>query len=151
MEKLLVVLTDDTKTRDNKGLFGLDKQILSNSVLIPGLKVKVDATSDDQGRVVAKIITVDEDDPETAEMTEAGMHPTAEQVEANVQAIASKREGVVPNQEQLAKHLERIAANEQDIAANKQQIEQNINIKDTEENRQRFMALADHKASGTAS
>src|SRR5215831_16680908 len=81
-----VVLTDDTNTKDDKGLFGLEKQVMSNSVLIPGLKVKVDGTSDDQGRVVAKTITVDGDDLETAEMIQAGLHPTAQQVAANMQA-----------------------------------------------------------------
>ncbi len=82
-----VVLTDDTTTRDRKGLFGLDKQQMSNAVLIPGLKVNVDGTSDEQGRVVAKTITVDGDDLETAEMIQSGLHPTAEQVAANVQAL----------------------------------------------------------------
>src|SRR6201981_2323462 len=51
-----VVLTDETKTKDDKGLFGLDKQYMSSAVLVPGLKVKVDGVSDDQGRVVAKTI-----------------------------------------------------------------------------------------------
>jgi OmpA-OmpF porin, OOP family len=82
-----VVLTDDTKAQDKKGLFGLDKQQMSNVVLVPGLKVNVNGTSDDQGRVVAKTITVDGDDLETAEMIQAGLHPTAEQVAANVQAL----------------------------------------------------------------
>lgn len=36
-----VVLTDATKIRDDKGLFGLDKQLLASAALIPGLKVKV--------------------------------------------------------------------------------------------------------------
>src|SRR5215468_4426434 len=80
-----VVLTDDTRTKDDKGLFGLEKQEMSSVVLIPGLKVDIDGTSDDQGRVVAKTITVDGDDLETAEMIQSGLHPTAEQVEKNVQ------------------------------------------------------------------
>ena len=41
-----MVLTDDTTTKDDKGLFGLDKQQMSNAVLIFGLKVDVDGTSD---------------------------------------------------------------------------------------------------------
>src|SRR5579864_2887024 len=82
-----VLLTDDTTTKDDKGLFGLDKQHMSNVVLIPGLKVNIDGASDDQGRVVAKTITVDGDDLETAEMVQSGLHPTAEQVAANVQAL----------------------------------------------------------------
>jgi len=50
-----VVLTDSTTTKDDRGLFGLEKQRLSSVVLIPGLKVEVDGTADDQGRVVAKL------------------------------------------------------------------------------------------------
>src|SRR5258706_11830485 len=73
-----VVLTDSTTTKDDRGLFGLDKQRMSNVVLIPGLKVDVDGTSDEQGRVVAKTITVDGDDLETAEMIHAGWSPTAD-------------------------------------------------------------------------
>src|SRR6266478_7724852 len=86
-----VVLTDDTTTKDDRGLFGLEKQRMSNVVLIPGLKVDVDGKSDDQGRIVAKTITVDGDDLETAEMIQAGLHPTAEQVATNVQAIEANR------------------------------------------------------------
>src|SRR5213078_1607899 len=82
-----VVLTDNTTTKDDRGLFGLEKQRLSSVVLIPGLKVEVDGTADDQGRVVAKTITVDGDDLETAEMIQGGLHPTAEQVAANMQAL----------------------------------------------------------------
>ncbi|PYX40148.1 MAG: OmpA family protein, partial [Acidobacteria bacterium] len=40
-----VVLADDTRTKDNTGLFGLDRTELSNVVLIPGLKVSVDGVS----------------------------------------------------------------------------------------------------------
>src|SRR4051812_26743812 len=63
-----VVLTDDTKTKDDRGLFGLEKQQISSVVLIPGLKVEVEGTPDDQGRVVAKTITVDGDDLEASQM-----------------------------------------------------------------------------------
>jgi OmpA-OmpF porin, OOP family len=143
-----VVLTDDTTTKDDKGLFGLDKEIFSNSVLIPGLKVKVDGTSDDQGRVVAKTITVDGDDLETAEMIQAGLHPTAEQVAANVQAIEANRQGVAANKVELAAHKEAIQTNQQDIASNRQQIDQNI--KDIEEHTQRFESLADYDVKNQA-
>lgn len=137
-----VVLTDDTTTKDDKGLFGLDKQQMSNVVLIPGLKVKVDGTTDDQGRVVAKVITVDGDDLETAQMVESGLHPTAEQVAANVQAIQTNQSDIAANKVQLAAHKENIETNQQDIAANKQQINQNIN--NIEENTNRFSALSEY-------
>src|SRR5262249_62340178 len=124
--KVTVVLTDETRTKDDVGLFGLDKTELSNVVLIPGLKLKVDGTSDDQGRVVAKTITVDGDDLEAAEMIQSGLHPTAEQVAANVQAIEANRKNIASNQQNIAANQQNIATNQQNIAANRQKIDQNI-------------------------
>jgi len=143
-----VVLTDDTKTRDRKGLFGLDKQQISSAVLIPGLKISVDGVSDDQGRIVAKTITVDGDDLETSEMIEAGLHPTAEQVAANIRTLEAHQGQLAGHDVQLAAQKEDIETNQQNIAANKQQIEQNI--KDTEENTQRFATLSDYDVKGEA-
>src|SRR5262252_10505815 len=49
-----VLLTQDTKTKDNKGLIGLRKEYMANTVLIPGLKVEIEGEADAEGRVVAK-------------------------------------------------------------------------------------------------
>src|SRR5947209_6875229 len=137
-----VVLTDYTKTKDDKGLFGLDKQHMSNVVLIPGLKVDIDGTPDEQGRVVAKTITVDGDDLEAAEMIQSGLHPTAEQVAANVQKLEAHGGQLDAHKMQLASQKENIETNEQNIAAHKQQIA--ANLKDNEENTQRFSALSEY-------
>jgi hypothetical protein len=51
-ESVTVLLTDDTVTKDDKGLLGLDKKQRFSVVLIPGLKVDVDGTSDGQDRVM---------------------------------------------------------------------------------------------------
>jgi outer membrane protein OmpA-like peptidoglycan-associated protein len=153
--KVTVVLTDNTRTKDDKGLFGLDKQELSSVVLIPGLKVDVDGVADDQGRVVAKTITVDGDDLETSEMIQSGLHPTAQQVAANVrtledhqQGIAANQQGVAANKEQLVAHKENIETNQQNIGAHTQKIEQNI--KDIQENTDRFIALSEYDVKGQA-
>jgi OOP family OmpA-OmpF porin len=146
--KMTVVLADETRTKDNTGLFGLDRQELSHVVLIPGLKVSVDGVSDDQGRVVAKTITVDGDDLETAELIQAGLHPTAEHVAANMQTLAEHQEKIETNKVQLAANREYIENNKKNIATNKQQIE--ANIKDIEENTQRFMALSEYDVKGQA-
>jgi outer membrane protein OmpA-like peptidoglycan-associated protein len=143
-----VVLTDNTVTKDDKGLFGLDKQQMSDVVLIPGLKVDIDGMSDDQSRVVARTITVDGDDLETAEMIQSGLHPTAEQVAANIKAISANQQNIAANQVQLAAHKENIETNQQNIAANKQRIEQNI--KDIEENTKRFTALSEYEVKSEA-
>jgi outer membrane protein OmpA-like peptidoglycan-associated protein len=146
--KTTVVLTDDTTTKDDKGLLGLDKQKLSSVVLIPGLKVKVDGTPDDQGRIIAKTITTDGDDLETAEMIQAGLHPTAEQVSANVQHISANKQNISNNQQNISDNQQNIAANKQNVAANKQQID--ANIKDIEANTQRFTALSEYDVKGEA-
>jgi outer membrane protein OmpA-like peptidoglycan-associated protein len=143
-----VVLTDDTRTKDDKGLFGLDKEYMSNAVLIPGLKVDVDGRSDDQGRVVAKTITVDGDDLETAEMIQSGLHPTAQQVATNVAALEAHGGQLASHDVQLAAQKENIETNQQNIAAHQQKIEQNI--KDIEENTQRFTALSEYDVRGQA-
>jgi outer membrane protein OmpA-like peptidoglycan-associated protein len=150
-----VVLTDDTTTKDDKGLFGLEKQQVSSVVLIPGLKVDVDGVSDEQGRVVAKTITVDGDDLETAEMIQSGLHPTAEQVAANMQSIEANQQNIGANQQniaankaQLAAHKDNIETNQQNIAAHQQKIA--ANIKDIEENTNRFTALSEYEVKGEA-
>ena len=137
-----VVLTDDTRTKDNMGLFGLDRKEFSNSVLIPGLKVDIDGSSDEQGRVVAKTITVDGDDLEASQMIQSGLHPTAEQVAANVQTLQAHEQRLGSHEQNISENRGNIAANQQNISANKAQIEQNI--KDTEENTNRFLTLADY-------
>jgi len=165
-----VVLTDDTTTKDDRGLLGLRKERLSNVVLIPGLKVDVDGRSDDQGRVVAKTITVDGDDLETAQMIQAGLHPTAEQVAANMRAIENNQQNIATSKEQIAAQKKRLAAqqgqlaaqqgqlaaqkqsveaNQKNVAANQQQIA--ANIKDIEENTNRFIALSEYDVKGAGS
>jgi OmpA-OmpF porin, OOP family len=150
-----VMLTDGTITKDDRGLFGLEKQPISSVVLIPGLKVDVDGMRDEQGQVVAKTITVDGDDLETAEMIQSGLHPTAEQVAANVQAISVNQQNIGTNQQnieankvQLAANRENIEANQQNIAANQQKIGENI--RDIEANTNRFAALSEYDVKGEA-
>jgi len=130
-----VVITDDTTTKDDRGLLGISKSHMSDVVLMPGLKVDIDGKPDDSGRFVAKTVTVDGDDLESAQMIEAGLHPTAQQVEANVQKLQG-------HDVQLAAHKENIASNQQRIEAN---------LKDIEENTSRFMALSEYDTKGQAS
>jgi len=146
--KVTVVLTDNTVTKDNKGLFGLQRQQMSNIVLIPGLKVSVDGVSGAGGEVMAKTITVDGDDLETAEMIQSGLHPTAEQVAANMQTLEAHQKSIAANQQNIATNQQNIASNQQNIAANKQQIDQNI--KDIQEATDRFSQLSEYDTKAQA-
>lgn len=143
--KTTVVLDDDTKVQHPRGL-GLRKRQVSAAVLIPGLKVKVNGTSDDQGRIVAKTITFDGNDLETAEMIQAGLHPTKEQVAANQVQLAAQKEDISTNQQAIGANQQAISANQQDIAVSAAFIEQNI--RDIEENTSRFNQLSEYDVKG---
>jgi len=134
-----VVLTDDTTTKDDRGLLGLEKQQLSDTVLIPGLKVLIDGTPDAQGRFVAKTITTDGDDLETAEMVQSGLHPTAQQVEANMQAIEANRRDIAAQQALLAAHMESHAGTPQETPQTISAIEATTS---------RFSALSEYEVKG---
>jgi len=153
--KVTVVLTEATKIKDKRGLFGLQEDVLAPTVLIPGLKVSVDGRNLVEGRVVAKTITVDGDDIESSQMIQAGLQPTADQVLEHEkellfqqQAIGANRKRIVANQEQIAANREDIENNQQKIAEHKQKIEQNMS--DIQSNTQRFTALADYDTKAQA-
>jgi OmpA-OmpF porin, OOP family len=135
----MVVLTDETTTKDDRGLLGLEKQQLSDTVLIPGLKVLIDGATDAQGRFVAKTITTDGDDLETAEMIQSGLNPTAQQVEANMQAIEANRRDIAAQQALLAAHMESQPGTPQETPQS---------ISYIEETTHRFSALSEYDVKG---
>jgi OOP family OmpA-OmpF porin len=125
--KMTVTLDDDTKVQQPKGL-GIRKKQMSAAVLIPGLKVSVDGTSQDDTHVLAKSITFDGDDLETAEMIQAGLSPTEQKVAAN--------------QQNIAKNKQDIAANQKNISSNKAAID--ANAAEAAESSKRFSELSDY-------
>src|SRR6185503_17640289 len=105
-----VTLDDDTKVQQPKGL-GVRKTQMSTAVLMPGLKVSVDGTSQDATHVLAKSITFDGDDLQTAEMIQAGLSPTEQKVATNQQNIEVNKQGVEANQQNIASNKASIDTN----------------------------------------
>src|SRR5580765_1988632 len=152
---VIVLLTDSTTTRDETGLFGLGTEKLAAVVLIPGLKVDVEGEPNGQGQFVAKIIAVDGDDLETAEMIQAGINPTAKQVEANIEAIDVNRRSIEANRQSSSTNAAEIAAlkaqidalkagideHKQNSAKHEQKITETIKV--IHQTTDRFMSLAD--------
>ena len=124
---MTVTLDDDTKVQQPKGL-GIRKKQMSAAVLIPGLKVSVDGTSQDATHALAKSITFDGDDLETAEMIQAGLSPTEQKVAAN--------------QRNIEENEQNVEANKQNIAANKATID--ANAAEAAEASKRFSELSDY-------
>jgi outer membrane protein OmpA-like peptidoglycan-associated protein len=107
---MTVTLDDDTKVQKPKGL-GIRKKQMSAAVLIPGLKVSVDGTSQDATHVLAKSITFGGDDLETAEMIQAGLSPTEQKVAANQQNIKENEQNIEANKQNIASNKSTIDAN----------------------------------------
>jgi OmpA-OmpF porin, OOP family len=111
-----VALTDETKTKDNRGLLGVREQEMADTVLIPGLKVNIDGELGLGNRVTATTITVDGDDLESSQMIQAGLHPTAQQVAANVQRLGTHQQAIETNQQQIEANIKQTEAHEQRFA-----------------------------------
>jgi outer membrane protein OmpA-like peptidoglycan-associated protein len=151
-----VLLTGTTTTKDDTGLLGLGKEKMACVVLIPGLKVDIDGAPNERGQFVAKVITVDGDDLETSEMIQAGINPTAKQVEANIESIDANRRAIEANRQSSSANAAEIGALKAQIDAMKAEIaehKQNASnhekkiaetIKVVHETTDRFMSLADY-------
>src|SRR4030095_9641538 len=105
-----VALDDDTKVQQPKGL-GVRKTQMSAAVLMPGLKGSADGTSQDATHVLAKSITFDGDDLQTAQMIQAGLSPTDQKVAANQQNIDANKQAIASNQQNIAENKASIDAN----------------------------------------
>ena len=123
-DAVTVILDDDTKVQDKIGI-GLRKKQYTHVVLIPGLKVSVEGTSQDATHVLAKSITFDGDDLETAEMIQAGLNPTEQKVAANKQNIEANKQNIDANKQNIDANKQAIGANQPNIADNKATIDAN--------------------------
>jgi outer membrane protein OmpA-like peptidoglycan-associated protein len=143
-----VLLSGVTRIKDNTGLFGLDKDEMAPTILIPGLKVSVDGTKNAKGQVVAKTITVDGDDIESSQMIQSGLQPTADQRVEHEKTLVDHQAQIGGNKQQITANKALIETNQQEIAAHKQKIQQNMS--DIESNTKRFTALADYDVKAEA-
>jgi len=89
-----IVLNDDTKVEAKKGMIGVRKDTLNAADLIPGLPVEVE-TVHNGNDLVAKSVKFKADDLKTARQIQAGLNPTAQQLQGmqSDQADMSKKFG----------------------------------------------------------
>jgi OmpA-OmpF porin, OOP family len=109
---ITVVLTDDTKVEQPKGLLKVRKTNMGMAVLVPGLAVQVEGVGDANGRVTAEKIKFSKESLKIANQVQAGLTPTSEDVQANKQAIAANQGAIASNQATIASNK---AADEQEV------------------------------------
>jgi OmpA-OmpF porin, OOP family len=119
---LVVVLTDDTKVEQPKGLLKLRKEDMGMTALMPGLKIQVEGIGDAQNRVVANTIKFSGKDLKTAEAIQAGLTPTQQGVQTNAENIQANKENIQANQQDVAANKVQIASNREAIDANQEAV-----------------------------
>src|SRR5262245_47978434 len=105
-KEVIIVLRDDTKVQQPKGL-GIRKKQMSATALMPGLRISVKGVGDAQDRVTAKTITFNSEDLKAAQMVEAGLTPTKQQVATNQENIATNAKNIEGNKEGIQANQER--------------------------------------------
>ena len=89
-----VTLSDSTKVEALKGRFGVRKDALGATALIPGLPVEVDAENGAGGQMTAVTVKFKADDLKTAHEIQAGLMPTGQQLQATQQQVQANQQGV---------------------------------------------------------
>jgi outer membrane protein OmpA-like peptidoglycan-associated protein len=97
-----VVLTDETKVGQVQGLLKARRKDMSMAALIPGLKVKVKGTNNDQHEFMAESVSFKGNDLESAETIQAGLHETQTQAQENKATNEQQNATMQQHQEQIA-------------------------------------------------
>lgn len=118
--RLDVVLSDSTKATEKGGFLGLSRHDLAITQLVPGLKVKVDGTYDQDHKLVAKKVEFSRSSMNTAKQIDAGLSPTNEKVAAAQDQLRSDRKDIEQGQSDLASAKQDIDTTKQGLAANVQ-------------------------------
>ena len=118
--RLDVELSDSTKATEKGGFLGLSRKDLGITQLVPGLKVKVDGTYDQDHKLIAKKVEFSRGSMNTAKQIDAGLSPTNEKVAAAQDQLRSDRKDIEQNQSDLASAKQDISTTQQGLAANVQ-------------------------------
>jgi outer membrane protein OmpA-like peptidoglycan-associated protein len=123
--ELTFVLTEDTEVSTMDGIPKDHRRGLYSALLIPGLKVQVEGTYNEQRQVIAAKVKFKNDDLEDAKTAQAATERTKmqaqankEQLEAHNEELEAQNEALQKQQSQLTEQQAKIAANKAAIAAN---------------------------------
>jgi OmpA-OmpF porin, OOP family len=114
---LVVLLTDNTQVGQVQGILKARRKDMSMAALIPGLKIKVKGTYNDQKQLVASEVSFKGDDLEQAQAIQAGLHETQAQTGQHAEELARQSANLQQQQGQLTEHEQNIATNKAAIEA----------------------------------
>jgi OmpA-OmpF porin, OOP family len=118
-------LTDSTEVSQVGGLLNARKKQMAMTMLIPGLKVKVEGVYDEQRQVLATKISFKGGDLEDAKKSQAAMRELKiqnqqqqEDLDRKSEELKAQKEALEKQQAQLIEQQQQIEANKAAIAAN---------------------------------
>ena len=115
--ELAFLLTDGTKVSQVGGVFKARRKQMSMAALIPGLKVKVEGTRDETGKLVATSVKFNGDDLKNAEAAEASSRTTRKEVEEQKAELERQSAALKAQNEQLQQHEAQLAEHKAQIDA----------------------------------
>ena len=121
-----VVLKEKTQVNEIHGLLKLGRKSITKDDLIPGLRISVQGTYNEQQQITANIIKFDFEDMQDARAIQAGVYNTQVQAQQNKEellkqnaALQAQNESLKVQQEQLIAHEAKMVAQEQEIQKNR--------------------------------
>jgi outer membrane protein OmpA-like peptidoglycan-associated protein len=130
---ITVVLSENTKIEQPKGLLKVRKSQMGVTALVPGLSIQLEGVGNSNGQVTAEKIKFSKESLKMANQIQAGLTPTNQDVQANKQSIEANKGAIASNQQAISSNTTDIAENQQAIqAANKRFSDlDDYNVKDT--------------------
>jgi outer membrane protein OmpA-like peptidoglycan-associated protein len=96
----IVVLNDETKVQEPKGVFR--HKGMTMATLVPGLAVEAKGITNAKGQLVAKVIRFKSSDLKTASAIQAGLVPTEAAVQANKKAMEANQQAITGDEQKIA-------------------------------------------------
>ena len=117
--ELTFVVTEDTEVSTMNGIPKDHRRSLYMTLLIPGLKVQVEGTYNEQRQVIATKVKFKNDDLEQAKAAQAATQETRIQAQANKEHLEAHNEELQAQNDALQKQQAQLAEQQAKIAANK--------------------------------
>ena len=120
-----VLLKDKTQVKEIHGILKLGRRSISKNDLIPGLRVSVQGTYNEQQQIIANTIKFDSKDLEDARAIQAGVYDTQVQAQQNKEELVKQNAALQAQNESLKAQQEQLIAQQQQMAAQQQEIQKN--------------------------
>jgi len=123
--KVTVQLSDRTQIVELHGAFNVVRKDVSREKVVPGLRIRVEGTLDEQQQVVAKSVKFDAKDLEDARAIQAGVFETQVLAQQNKEELVKQNDALQAQNESLKAQQEQLIAQQQQMAAQQQEIQKN--------------------------